>query len=74
VTTNTTGVLSPYGNFFATEPGDVALVTMPDLDTGERGTGIVHCVSLQVDKNHDGEMDLSFSGPNATSWKLTRQP
>jgi len=66
-TTNTTGVLSPYGNFFATEPGPSALVTMPDIDTGERGTGIVHCVSLNVDKNHDGNMDLSFNGPDATS-------
>jgi hypothetical protein len=67
VTTNTTGVLSAYGNFFATEPGDVALVTMPDVDTGERGTGIVHSVSLQLDKNHDGEMDLSFSSADTTS-------
>ncbi|MGA2871397.1 MAG: hypothetical protein ABSF34_19825, partial [Verrucomicrobiota bacterium] len=31
VTTNTTGVLSPYGNFFATQPGPVALVTMPEI-------------------------------------------
>jgi len=67
VTTNTTGVLSPYGTFTATESGPIALVTMPDVDTGARGTGIVHCVSLQVDKNHDGVMDLSFSGADATS-------
>lgn len=67
VTTNTTGVLSPYGNFFATEPGQVALVTMSDLDTGARGTGMVYCVSLNVDKNHDGNMDLSFNGPDVTS-------
>jgi pimeloyl-ACP methyl ester carboxylesterase len=67
VSTNTTGVLSAYGNFFATEPGDVALVTMPDVDTGERGTGIVHCISLQLDKNHDGSMDSSFSGADSTS-------
>ncbi len=67
VTTNTTGILSHYGNFFATEPGDVALVTMPDLDTGERGTSVVHCVSLNVDANHDGNMDLSWNGADATS-------
>jgi hypothetical protein len=67
VTANTTGVLSPYGNFFATEPGPVALVTMPDIDTGQRGTGTVYCVSLNVDANHDGMMDLSFGGPDATS-------
>jgi hypothetical protein len=67
VTTNTTGLLSPYGQFFATEPGPAALVTMPDIDTGERGTGVVWCASMQVDKNADGIMDLSFSGTDATS-------
>jgi hypothetical protein len=67
VTTNTTGVLSPYGQFFATQPGPVALVTMPDPDTGAQGTGVVHCVSLNVDKNHDGTIDLSFNGPDVTS-------
>jgi hypothetical protein len=67
VTTNITGVLSPYGNFFPTQPGPVALVTMPDLDTGEQGTCVVHCVSLNVDKNHDGTMDLTLNGADATS-------
>ncbi len=67
VTTNTTGVLSPHGDFFATEPGPTALVTMPDIDTGARGTCTVYCVSLQLDKNHDGNMDLSFNGADATS-------
>jgi len=66
-TTNTTGVLSPYGDFFATQPGPASLVTMPDVDTGQRGTNIVHCISLNVDKNHDGTIDLSFSGPDVTS-------
>ena len=67
MTTNKTGILSPYGNFFATQPGPVALVTMPDPDTGAQGTCIVHCVSLNVDKNHDGTIDTSFSGPDVTS-------
>ena len=68
VTTNMTGLLSPYGSFFATEPGPVALVTMPDIDPlYQRGTCTIYCVSLQLDKNHDGNMDLSFSGPDATS-------
>jgi len=67
VTTNTTGVLSPYGYFFATQPGLAALVTMPDVDTGARGTCTVYCVSLVLDKNHDGNMDLSFNGPDTTS-------
>ena len=68
VTANTTGVLSPYGNFFATEPGPAALVTMPDVDFPyQRGTCAVYCVSLQVDKNSDGIMDLNFNGADATS-------
>jgi predicted esterase len=67
VTATPTGVLSPYGSFFPTQPGPAALVTMPDPDTGARGTGIVNAVSLQVDKNHDGTMDLSFNGVDATS-------
>ena len=49
-TANTTGILSPMGNFFATQPGPVALVTMPDVDTGARGTCTVYCVSLQLDR------------------------
>ncbi len=68
VTTNTTGVLSPYGNFFATEPGPAALVTMPDVDTGERGICTVNCFSEVLDKNHNTNvLDTSFSVPNATS-------
>ena len=67
VTTNTTGVLSPYGDFFPTESGRAALVTMPDVDSGARGTGIVYCVALQVDKNHDGIMDATFNSPDKTS-------
>lgn len=67
VTTNQTGVLSPYGDFFATQPGPAALVTMPDPDTGAQGTTTVYCVSLALDANHDGNMDLNFGGADATS-------
>jgi hypothetical protein len=67
VTTNQTGVTSPYGSFFATDAGAAALVTMPDPDTGARGTCAVYCVSLALDKNHDGIMNTSFNGPDATS-------
>ena len=67
VTTNQTGILSPYGDFFATQPGPVALVTMPDPDTGAQGTTTVYCVSLALDANHDGNMDLNFAGTDATS-------
>jgi hypothetical protein len=66
VTTNTTGVLSPYGQFFSTAPGAAALVTMPDPDTGARGTCTVYSVSLQLDRNHDGNMDSYFAGPDST--------
>ena len=67
VTTNTAGVLSPYGEFFPTMPGQVALVTMPDFDTGQRGTGVVNVIKLQLDVDHNGVMDLSFAGPDNTS-------
>ena len=72
VTTNTTGVLSPYGQFFATQPGPVALVTMPDIDPPyQRGTCTVYCVGLQLDANHDGNMDLSFNG---SDFDISQQP
>ncbi len=67
ISLNPTGVLSPYGSFFATEPGPAALVTMPDVDTGQRGVCMVNCCSMNVDKNADGNMDLTFNGPDATS-------
>jgi len=66
-TTNSAGILDAYGNFYPTMAGPAALMTMPDVDTGARGTCTVYCVSLQLDKNHDGNMDLSFSGPDTTS-------
>jgi hypothetical protein len=67
ITTNQTGILSPYGEFFPTEPGPVALTTMPDGATGSTGTGVVNVIKLQLDVNHDGTMDLSFGGPDNTS-------
>jgi hypothetical protein len=67
VTTNQTGLLSPYGEFFPTDPGLVALLTMPDIDTGQRGTGVVNVIKLQTDVDLNGQMDLSFAGPDNTS-------
>ena len=68
ITSTNTGVLSPYGDFFATQPGPVALITMPALDPPyQSGTCTVYCISMNVDKNHDGTMDLSFNGPDVTS-------
>jgi len=66
-TTNEAGLLSPYGEFLPTVAGRAALVTMPDIDTGQRGTGVVNVIKLQLDVNHDGIMDLSFAGPDNTS-------
>jgi hypothetical protein len=67
VTTNTTGVVSPYGDFFPTQAGQVAMVTMPDINTGQQGTGVVDVISLDADANHDGVLDLSYTGPDQTS-------
>jgi len=67
-TANQTGLLSPYGEFFPTEPGPTALVTMPDIDTGQPGgTGVVNVIKLQLDVDHNGIMDLSFGGPDNTA-------
>jgi len=71
VTAAETGILSPYGYFFPAEPGPVALVTRPNIEDGQRGTGVVHVIKLQLDVNHDGNMDLSFGGRDNTS---QRQP
>ncbi len=60
-------MLTPYGEFFPTEPGRTALVTLPDLETGERGTATVYVVSMNLDANHDGMMDRTFFGPDQTS-------
>ncbi len=66
VTTNQTGVLSPYGIFLPTESGPTALVTLPASD-GQRGTGVVYVVSLQLDANHDGNMDSSYYDQDYTT-------
>jgi len=67
VTTNEAGPLSPYGEFYPMQAGKAALVTMPDIDTGQRGTAIVQVVAINVDNNHDGTMDFSFNGPDSVS-------
>lgn len=67
VTTNQTGVLSEYGNFFPTAPGPVALVTKPELATGQSCTGIVQVISLAVDANHDCTVEPTFYGSDYTT-------
>lgn len=66
-TTNSAGILSPYGEFFPTQAGQTALVTMPDANNDPVGTGVVDVISLDTDANHDGIMDFTYSGPDQTS-------
>lgn len=67
-TTNETGILSEYGEFFPTEPGPVLLTTKPDPSQGGiQGSCLVHIIALQVDVNHDGNMDCRFGGSDSTS-------
>jgi hypothetical protein len=66
-TTNETGILSEYGEFFPTEPGRVILTTKPDIETSEVGQVLVNVIHLGVDANHDGEIDRTFAGPDDTS-------
>lgn len=64
VTATQTGILSPYGEFLPTEPGPTALRTLADLDTGLQGTVSMHVISIAVDQNRDGVVDLNFTGPD----------
>jgi hypothetical protein len=68
VTTNQTGILSEYGEFFPTQPGPTALVTMTNWGVNERGTAVVNVITLCVDANHDGTIDTTYWGPDATSF------
>ena len=67
-TSTQTGILSEYGDFFATEPGKVILKTKADPGQGgSQGQCPVYAVSLNVDANHNGVMDLTYSGQDTTS-------
>jgi pimeloyl-ACP methyl ester carboxylesterase len=67
-TTNSAGVMSPYGEFFPLQAGVAQVATMPDIDSPyQQGTNFVRIISLNVDANHDGVMDLSYAGPDQTS-------
>lgn len=67
ITTTNAGTVSPYGEFFPTQPGPVALITMTNLDTGTHATGIVNVISLALDANHDGTIDPTWNGPDYVS-------
>ena len=67
-TTQETGLLSEYGEFFPTEPGRVILTTKPDPDQGSlQGECLIDVIKIQLDVNHDGEIDRTFAGPDNTS-------
>lgn len=67
-TTNSAGVMSPYGEFFPLQAGVAQVVTMPDVDSPhQQGTNVVKIISMNVDANHDGVMDLSYQGPDFIS-------
>lgn len=71
-TTTETGILSEYGEFFPTEPGLTILKTKYDADQaaspgGPQGEAKVHVLKIQLDVNHDGNMDLTYAGPDNTS-------
>ena len=67
VTTLETGILSEYGDFFGTEPGRVALTTKPDLTDGPAAACVVNVIKLELDVNHDGNMDGRYNGPDSTT-------
>jgi hypothetical protein len=63
LTTNQTGVLSEYGEFFPTDPGTVVITTKTNSD-GTNGSLTVPVIGLYTDRNHDGVINTSFSGPD----------
>ncbi len=66
--TNTTGVLSPFGTFFPTEPGKVTITTMPDIYNGNYQAQLpIYAIGLFADANHDGVIDQTFGGPDFSS-------
>lgn len=65
--TNETGILSPYGGFFATEPGKTFLTTKPDGVSTNVGECVVNVIKLQLDVNHDGTMETAWNSPDNTT-------
>jgi pimeloyl-ACP methyl ester carboxylesterase len=68
VPTTNAGIVSEYGSFFPTLPGQIALMTKPDPDQGnQQGQCLINVIRLSLDVNHDGTMDESFTGPDNTT-------
>ena len=66
-TTNQTGILSEYGEFFPTDAGKVILTTKSDGALGTVGQCAVNVIKLGLDVNHDGTIDTSFAGSDNTT-------
>jgi hypothetical protein len=70
MTSTRAGIVSEYGQFFPTLPGQVALLTKPDTDQGNlQGQCIINVIRLSLDVNHDGIMDESYTGPDKTNYE-----
>ncbi len=61
-----TGVLNEYGEFMPTDVGPTVVTTKANTDT-VKGQCTVQVTALVVDANHDGTMDTSLLGKDATS-------
>lgn len=65
-TNQPTGILSPYGEFLATQPGKTFLTTVTDTN-GNQGQVPVYTIALCTDVNRDGTFDPSFGSPDYTT-------
>jgi len=64
-TNRPTGILSEYGDFLATDPGDTFLTTK--FAGTNQGRMPVYAIALAADVNHDGVIDPSFGSPDFTT-------
>jgi hypothetical protein len=64
-TNQPTGILSEYGEFFATDAGKTFLTTK--RDGSNQGQFPIYTIALATDVNHDGVIDPSFGSPDFTS-------
>lgn len=64
-TNQPTGILSEYGEFLATDAGEMFLTTKPDGTN--QGQFPVYSIGLYSDVNRDGVIDTRFGSPDFTS-------
>jgi hypothetical protein len=64
-TNQPTGILSEYGEFFATDAGKTFLTTKQD--GSNQGQFPIYSIGLYTDANHDGTIDTRFGSPDFTS-------